>query len=1113
MPQRGRHRRALLANVRAAILTLLLLPPAPIGAQNAPANPRRGPRPAKHRIDAAAPRQLEFGETAGGVLAGGETRLHPIKAPAGHYLRIVVEQQGIDVEAALLDARGDVIAAVDNANGTRGAEAVSLVAGAEEAFRVRVRAREPKPKPAPYSIRIAEQRPSTPEDSRRVGAERALSAGEALRAENRQQSYTQALVKYDEAYRLYRELGDEAGAALALLDMGKANYFLLRIDEAIRKYGEALKIFEGGRSRLDEGVARLYVGQAKLALGENADAVVDYEHALRLFAAEDDERYVSFALNELGRASYLRGDVSGALEYYGRALPIRNALNDRKGESFTLVSMGRAYSNGFGDDARAMELYMRALAIQRELGNRRLLAQTLGDIGRLHYKAGDHEAALGRYDEALRAAADGDPSVRAEILMYIGLVYSAWGRHRAAVDQYYAEALRLQEGREPVGRARTVHHMGRSYAALGEDAKALEHFNDALKEWSKARYRTAEADTRYHIAAVENRRGRFAEACEHLKAALPVVETLRAGIVNRSLRTNYFATVQSYYELYIDSLMRLYRRDGDKRLEALALAVSEGKRARAMLDVLAESKADVRGTVSDPELLNKEAAIQQELSALSLRQATGEHVTAEQVRRLESLVAAFYEVDAEIRKKSPRYAALTRPSPPPVEWVQGELLARDQVLLEYSLGDERSYLWAITRGSVRSYVLAGRSEIEAAAARFVRLVTARNLSPAGETESAREARVARADSEYRAAASSLAVTLGLDRATAEAGAERLLIVADGELQYLPFAALLVPAGGEQRLEATQAGQASAHADGLVPLLLRHEIEEPPSISVLAELRRERADPPKSAPSKTIAVIADPVFSASDERCCKPARVSLEGSRVRPPRPGTERPPAAGELLKGNRAMAQQAGITDGRGRILRLGFTRLEAEEILAAVPPAEQLKAVGFDANLALLTDGRRLAPYRILHFATHGLLNPQHPELSGILLSLIDEQGRRREGFLQMHQVFNLRLPAEMVVLSACETGVSKGIRGEGLNGISRGFMYAGARRVVASLWKVNDASTSQLMKYFYENLRLAEGPDLSRVRPAAALRAAQLRMMKQRLWQPPYYWAAFVVQGENG
>jgi CHAT domain-containing protein len=143
---------------------------------------------------------------------------------------------------------------------------------------------------------------------------------------------------------------------------------------------------------------------------------------------------------------------------------------------------------------------------------------------------------------------------------------------------------------------------------------------------------------------------------------------------------------------------------------------------------------------------------------------------------------------------------------------------------------------------------------------------------------------------------------------------------------------------------------------------------------------------------------------------------------------------------------------------------------------------------------------------------LNPEHPELSGILLSLVDEQGRQQNGVLQMHQIFNLNLPAEMVVISACETGIGRKIGGEGLYGLSRGFMYAGAKRVVASLWKVNDASTSQLMKHFYEGLGLSEGLDLSRVRPATALRAAQLKMMDQRIWRHPYYWAAFIVQGET-
>ncbi|HEX8145591.1 MAG TPA: CHAT domain-containing protein [Pyrinomonadaceae bacterium] len=1087
------------------VAALLLLAPAVAAGQHPAVKPQRDARAAKSAPEQARFRALEYGATARRPLAGGEGHTYAASAHAGQYLRVVVEQQGIDVAVSLLSADGGVLVKADNANGTRGTESVSLAADGEETFRVKVEAREPRAKSGYYTIRIAEQHVATAEDARRVRAERALAAGESLRADGSSNSLNQSLARYQEAYELFSAARDAAGAATALLDMGKSHYFLLDMEEAARKYGEAMKLYEAAGLRLDEGVARLYVGQARLALGDNAEALGFYERALELFTAEDDERFVSFALNEMGRAYYLRGDVNKALDYYGRALPIRHDLNDRKGESFTLVAMGRAYSNGFGDDARARELYQQALKLQREIGNDRLAAQTLGDLGRLDYKAGDYDAALKNYNEALVAVANGDQGVKAEILTYIGLVYSAWGRHADAVERYFSPALKLQEGRDPVGRARTLQYMGRAYASLGDDAKGLEHLNAALEVWQRVLHRTAEADTRHDIAVVESRRGRFAEASRQIRAALPVIESLRTETANQSLRNNYFASAQDYYELYIDVLMRWSAQTGDKSLEALALKVSESKRARSLLDILVEARADVRGSVSDPGLLDREAALQRELSAQSLRQMIGEHLTPEQAagvrKKLDTLVAEFYELDAEIRKKSPHYASLTRPAPVSVEEMQGGLLARDQALLEYSLGDERSYLWAVTPDSVRSYVLPGRAEVEAAVVKLVKALTARNIYPEGETETARAARVERADAEYGIAAAAMGKLLALDRAAAATGAERLLIVADGELQYVPFAALLVPArhapGG-----AAQARQGFGEGETLLPLLFYHEIEEPPSMSVVAELRRARGDAERPLPSKTIAVIADPVFSADDERCCK----SLPGGGAG--RGGSERSRPTERLAARARPATRGEGAPVG-ARTGRLGFTRLEAEEILALFPRDEWLKAVGFEANLSLLTDPHKLAPYRILHLATHGLLDSEHPELSGILLSMLDEHGRQQNGFLQVHQIYNLRLPAEMLVLSACDTGIGKRMKGEGLNGISRGFMYAGVKRVVASLWEVNDASTSQLMKNFYQSLQPGAGGG-EKMRPAAAMREAQLQVMKHRIWRHPYYWAAFVVQG---
>jgi len=188
----------------------------------------------------------------------------------------------------------------------------------------------------------------------------------------------------------------------------------------------------------------------------------------------------------------------------------------------------------------------------------------------------------------------------------------------------------------------------------------------------------------------------------------------------------------------------------------------------------------------------------------------------------------------------------------------------------------------------------------------------------------------------------------------------------------------------------------------------------------------------------------------------------------------------------------------------RLPFTLQEAEAIFKAVPEAETKRAIGFDANLSAVLDPE-LRQYRIIHFATHGLLNNSQPELSGIVLSLVDRLGRPQDGFLRLNEIYNLDLPAELVVLSACRTGLGKEARGEGLIGLTRGFMYSGVPRVVASLWRIDDRAAAELMSAFYEAMFTQH------LTPAAALRAAQIKMWQTSNRQFPHYWAAFVLHGE--
>ncbi|HYE14544.1 MAG TPA: CHAT domain-containing protein, partial [Pyrinomonadaceae bacterium] len=195
---------------------------------------------------------------------------------------------------------------------------------------------------------------------------------------------------------------------------------------------------------------------------------------------------------------------------------------------------------------------------------------------------------------------------------------------------------------------------------------------------------------------------------------------------------------------------------------------------------------------------------------------------------------------------------------------------------------------------------------------------------------------------------------------------------------------------------------------------------------------------------------------------------------------------------------------EGGQGLSRLPFSRREAEMIAALAPAGQARRALDFEASRRLATSGE-LADYRFVHFATHGILNGEHPELSGVVLSLIDERGRPVDGFLRLNEIYNLRLPAELVVLSACQTALGREVRGEGFLGLVRGFMYAGSPRVVASLWKVDDRATAELMRRFYEGM-LGQG-----LRPAAALRRAKVEMLKEQRWHAPFHWAAFELQGE--
>ncbi|HEY5837822.1 MAG TPA: CHAT domain-containing protein, partial [Pyrinomonadaceae bacterium] len=598
------------------------------------------------------------------------------------------------------------------------------------------------------------------------------------------------------------------------------------------------------------------------------------------------------------------------------------------------------------------------------------------------------------------------------------------------------------------------------------------------------------ASTIRELARAESGRGNLEVALSQSEVALNLIELLRSQAGGPEARATYLASVQDYFELKVDILTRLHKLDPSRGYAATALQTSERARARSLLETLAEAGIDIRRGVNS-DLLNHEQAIVNELSAKASEQArlmgmkSDEAALVKVGKDIRDLSVRYERIEHEIRAASPRYADLMLPRPLTLAEIRDQVVDSQTVLLEYYLGQERSYLWAVTSKSIESYELPKRAVIERAARRVYELLTVRNRRVKFETVEERRARIAKADAEYHDAANALSEIV-LKPVAGQLANRRLLIVSDGALQYVPFAALPTPS--------------SNGSPSITPLALNHEVVGLPSASTLAVLRREVASR-KPAP-KTIAVFADPVFDGNDKR----VQDSLAQTRALTPGTAVARSRPGATISKREIERSASESGWDGEALSLaRLPFTRREAEVIKALVPAAYRKADLDFAASLAN-AKSPELAQYRIVHFATHGFLNSRHPELSGIVLSLVDEKGTEQNGFLRAHEIHDLKLPAELVVLSGCRTGLGKEIRGEGLVGLTRAFMHAGSARVLVSLWDVNDEATAELMSLFYSRLLGRE-----KLSPAAALRATQISMARDKRWSSPYFWAAFTIQGE--
>lgn len=1025
-------------------------------------------------------------------ISGGEKHIYRISLTAGQFIQASLRQKGIDGIALIYNSTGKLLDDFTEPVSEGAVTKIVFIAQSDGDYHLLVR---PRLKDAPsgqYQLTLDVVRPATEQDKILVratiitkGANQTLRRTGALSGE----LSSTLTAKFEEALQLWRLLDDQEMIGECFLSLGNLNIRAGELTKALEFYEKALPLFlQTPEKAASQAITLNNMANVYLNLGELRKALDIFLKSLDLKKEEGRSRAIT--LDNIGAVYNLLGEYQLALDYHTRALASFRALGHRRDEAAALNNLAWFWEN-VGDPEKSVECLLQALPLVKEAGNKDEEARYLSNAGHFCFLMGNYQQAFEYANQALNLSrATNNHRAETGSLTVLCEVYPYKGEFKKALDACNRVLQASQGDKDRLHKATMLTALSRIFEQTGDMRKAIESREAALAVYREIGDPTGELTTLQALGQLALDGGDLVSARERIERAIEMTEALRVKVESHQLRSTYMASRQQVYESYIDLLMQMRKQEPEKGYERTALQVSERARARSLLDLLAESRVEIRRG-ADPALLEKERSLLERLNAKDaawkqLRNNERMKRQADEIaREINEVNTQLQLVEARIRASSPRYAELTQPKSLTHAEIQNRMLDENTVLLEFALGKNRSWLWAVTPLAISTHQLPSRQEIETAARRFYKLLIARQPKK-GETETEYQARVAVADEKFSQEAGAMSqmllgpIAAKLDR---EWKGRRLLIVAGGALEYLPFAAL--PPPSEKTYQ---------------PLIASHEVVNLPSASVLAEIRRESAV--RQPAAKTLAVFADPVFELNDPRVIATAKRKAPGKNLVVSVRSADASPASAPLTT-NPDLAR-AVRSFNRAGFSRLPFSRDEADKIAEFVPKGSLLKATDFRANRTMAASDE-LSHYRIIHFATHGLLNSERPELSGLVLSLVDENGKAQDGFLRMREIFNLRLPADLVVLSACQTALGKETRGEGLVGLARGFIYAGADRVVASLWQVDDLATAQLMKSFYRGLLQ------DRKRPAAALRAAQLEMLRQKRWSSPYFWAGFIMQGE--
>lgn len=890
------------------------------------------------------------------------------------------------------------------------------------------------------------------------------------------------------------------------------------IERSEKTYLESLDYYNSINNKEKQLEILVALGAIQFEKDHKEKALSFYREALLIAESLNDSYWFGKILNGMGDIYFVEREIEVAKTFFQRALEKKRTCGDVSGEAESINNLG-SVEWYLGENQKALDLYNQSLKLIQLTNDKVMEGIIHHNLGSVYDLLGEYETAIYHYQLGLELQ-KGVPFGEVHALIMLARAYNSLGNTNEALTNYNRALVIADNLKNNLVKTTALQHMAAIFTNLNDNEKAKEYYTESIAlsessgdttakaiayaglaklDYMEERYDVAlkkydialtlikqvkdietELNVIYGIAAAEYKTGNLKNSERNIKNAIEVIEKNRIKFDTPEIKSAYFATKNDYYSLYISLLMDYFQKTKNVKYSEKALEINEKWHARSLLDILGESQItshNINNKEDKSLMLKKDtlekllrSKIEKEIEIISVGYS-GEELSKHK-NEIIKLKSDLTSVESEIRKNKSQFGQYKNSKPLTAQDIRN-LVNDNTLILSYHIGKENSYVWGITSRSMEAVSLGNSAEIISLSKKIHIALAARATWLDFEDEEVRNQRIAQADKDYLGLLQQMTKIILKPLSGLFRECKKIVIVTDGNLNYVPFSTLSSPNSLED-------------SENYVPLITTHEITTIPSVSSISIMRQQPTRQIKDIVS--VAAFADPIFTFDDPRIEKIQK------------PINEKPPE--ETLAYTNVQRAIGKMSVFRGaELTRLRWTRNEVMELKKLSPNSK----IWLDGK-ATLSELMKVNNYDfdILHLASHGVFNLAQPELSGIVLSLLDKNGNKIPCFLSGKDVLNLKAP-QIVVLSACSTALGKDVPGEGVVGLAQAFMCAGAKKVVTTLWNINDQATSELMKEFYANLLI------KKMSVGESLRQAQLHMFQTQQYKHPYYWSAFTVQGE--